>query len=129
MQAGGIHICYTWAVPLRLRTRPEDDKAIVVALHGHLILDNGTMLHDEVRSLIEGGAKRVLVDMAGVDFIDSHGIGQMVACETTSRSRQAEVRFVGLRPKVMKVLELTGLPGLLKFESDLQAALAKLGEA
>ena len=102
---------------------------MVVTLTGHLILDNGTMLHDEVKSLIEGGAKCVLVDLAGVDFIDSHGIGQMVACETTARNRKALVRFVGLRPKIYKVMEMTGMPTVLKFDTDLPAALAKLGEA
>ncbi len=116
-------------MPLRIRTRPEEDKAIVVALNGHLILDNGTMLHDEVRSLIEGGAKRVLVDLAGVDFIDSHGIGQMVACETTARNRKSEVCFVGIRPKLFKVMEMTGMPSVLKFDTDLQTALGKLGGA
>jgi len=102
---------------------------MVVALTGHLILDNGTMLHDEVKSLIEGGARCVLVDLTGVDFIDSHGIGQMVACETTARNRKAQVRFVGLRPKIFKVMEMTGMPSVLKFDTDLPTALGKLSEA
>ncbi|MBI2956319.1 MAG: STAS domain-containing protein [Acidobacteria bacterium] len=115
-------------MPLHLRTRQEE-AAVVVALKGHLILDNGTMLHDEIKSLFAGGAHKVVVDLAGVDFIDSHGIGQLVACQTTASERQGEVRFVGLRPKLMQALQITGVPSVLKFEPDLPTALGKLGEA
>lgn len=100
---------------------------VVVTPRGRLTLDHGTLLHDEVKRALEGGAQRVLIDLAAVDYIDSHGLGQMVACQTSLRRHQGELRFSGLSEKLFRLLEMTSVPRILQFDPDLATGLGKLG--
>lgn len=99
---------------------------MVVTARGRLILEHGGVLHDEVRRQAEAGARRLVVDLSAVNYIDSHGIGQMVSCHTTLRSHDGEVRFAGLQQKVFRLIEITGVPRVLHFDPDLATALGKL---
>lgn len=113
---------------LRVKTMKEDD-VTVVALRGHLILEHGSMLHDEVKQVLEGGAKKVLVDLSGVDFMDSHGLGQMMASQTTVKNREGRLRFIGLNQKLQKVVTMTNMQTVLHLDPDLSTALSKLSAA
>jgi len=112
-------------MPLRIQTRKED-AADVIALRGHLILEHGNALHEEVRKLLEAGSRNIVVDLAGVDFIDSHGLGQMVACQTTAKRLEGQVRYTGLSAKMQKVLTMTGMMQVLQHDPDLATALGKM---
>lgn len=99
---------------------------VVVTPRGRLTLDYGSQLHDEVKRAVEAGARRVLVDLGAVDYIDSHGLGQMVACQTTLRRHEGQLRFAGLSQKLQRLVEMTSIPRILQFDSDLRSGLGKL---
>lgn len=112
---------------MSLQVEIRQEKGVtVVAPRGRLTLDYGSKLHDEVKRVVEGGARQVLVDLAGVDYIDSHGLGQMVACQTTLRRHEGQLRFVSLSQKLMRLMEMTSIPRILQFDPDISSGLAKL---
>jgi len=89
-------------------------------------MDCETLLADRVKMAIDAGARRLLVDLSGIDYVDSQGLGQMVACHTLLSSQGGQVRFVGPSPKVQRLLDMTGLPKILKVDPTLATSLNRL---
>jgi len=110
---------------LELKTR-KDGRVGVVEVHGHLIMMHGPELHDTVTKLVSEGCNRLLVDMSGATYVDSFGIGQMVACHKTVHAINGHIRFSGLTPKVLAVVKMCGLPAVLEIDLDPEVSLAKL---
>ncbi len=50
----------------------------------------------------------------------------MVACQTTLRRHEGQLRFAGLNEKVHRLMEMTSIPRILQFDSDLPTGLSKL---
>ncbi|MFQ5723998.1 MAG: STAS domain-containing protein [Terriglobia bacterium] len=113
---------------LQVQTRQESGVA-VVAPRGKLTMEHGALLHEEVQKLVNGGARRLLVDLTGVDYIDSHGLGQMVACQSTVRSHGGRLCFTGLSDKLRRLLQMTTIPRILEFDPDLANAVKNLADA
>lgn len=110
---------------MQVQSRKEKS-VVVVTPQGRLTLDHGSVLHDEVKRAVEGGARRVLIDLSGVEYIDSHGLGQMVACQTSLRRHEGQLRFAGLSQKLLRLLEMTSVPRILQFDPDVATGLGKL---
>ena len=70
-------------------TNREVDGVSVVALDGRIVLgEESNALREKVKSLIAEGKKKVVLNMANITFIDSAGLGTLVA-RITARSRRA----------------------------------------
>jgi len=89
-------------------------------------MDCETLLADRVKMAIDAGARRLLVDLSGIDYVDSHGLGQMVACHTLFASVGGEVRFAGASTRLRRLLEMTRLPRVLEVDRDVGTSLAQL---
>ena len=115
---------------MSLQVQSRQEKGVtVVTPRGRLTLDYGSLLHDEVKRVVEGGARRVLVDLSAVEYVDSHGLGQMVACQTTLRRHDGQLRFAGLSQKLHRLIEMTSIPRILQFDADLGTSIVKLSGA
>lgn len=66
----------------------------------------------------------VLVDLAGVTFIDSTGLSMLVAAHARMDEEHSELRVARVPERVRRVLELTGLSGLLRAYPDVPSALS-----
>ena len=65
-------------------TTHEKGEVIIVDASGKLTLGEGTStLRTKIRELVEGGARRILLNMADLTYIDSSAIGELVAAYTT----------------------------------------------
>ena len=107
----------------------DENGVTVVAVRGRLIMHYGSTLQDEVKSLVASGARRVLVDLSQVEYIDSYGLGQMVACMKAVGERQGKIRFSGLSDKVRQLIEISAVYKILELDPDLRTGLSRLGEA
>ncbi len=67
-------------------------------------------------------APNVIVDLSGVMFLDSAGVGVLVGLFKHARGRGARVRFCGLAPTVRSVLELIQLDRIFEIYDDAEAA-------
>lgn len=92
---------------LELESRASGDGQAVV-VRGEIDMATAPMLRDKLNQLVDGGATRIVLDCRGLDFLDSSGIGVLIAVRKrlgddgvlTLESPQAHVR---------KVLDLTGV--------------------
>lgn len=74
---------------------------------------------DVVRSALDTGASAVELDLSGVTFIDSSGLGALVRLRSEAVGRDVRLELTKVPAKVSRILELTGLAGVfLDPESD-----------
>ena len=106
-------------IELQIETRHEDGWTILV-VGGELDLYTAPRLRDQVLAAVDGGADHIAIDLNGVGFIDSTGLGILVAC--LKRVREREGRLVLIAPEtspLRRLLSLTGLQQVLPTYSAL----------
>ena len=107
--------------------RPNSGVA-VVRFTGALTL--GTSLHGadaQVQKTIKDGAAKVVVDMAGVPYMDSAGLGTLVQASGMAKQQGGELRICGASERVAELIRMTRTDGLLPMDADVDASLKALG--
>jgi anti-sigma B factor antagonist len=96
-------------VALKMTTR-EVDGVTVVALDGRIVLgEESNALRERVKSLIAEGKTKVVLNMANITFIDSAGLGTLVAAHHSAKSQGAALKLAHLGSKFQEVLQITKL--------------------
>src|ERR1051326_4276621 len=91
----------------QLATR-EKDRIIVVDVVGRLTLsDSHTQLRDLVHIFTRKGFKKFLINLAGVDFVDSDGLGELTRCYSIVRQAGGEMKLLHVQDRVQALLDLT----------------------
>jgi len=105
-------------------TAREVDGLTVLDLVGPLVLGDGTVaLRDQIRALLGKGQNCILLNLKGVPYIDSCGIGELVTSFTSVRNRGGELKLVNLEKKVHGVLQITKLHTIFEVYEDEAAAV------
>ena len=81
----------------------------VIKPEGSLLGESAEAIQEEIGRVVDGGDRRVAVDLSGVDVMDSHGLSCMINAVTRARLREAEVALVGPTPFVAGLLQVTRL--------------------
>ena len=109
--------------PLQIVTRREADLPIVV-ISGSCTMEQSMRVGEELDPLARNPAVKVLIlDLRDLDFIESSGLGGMIAAYLKCRKRGAEIRLVGPAPAVRRVLEITQLDKLFRVCDSLETAM------
>ncbi len=91
-------------------TNREVDGVSVVALDGRIVLgEESNSLREKVKALIAEGKKKIVLNMNNVTFIDSAGLGTLVAAHHSVKSQGASLRLSHLGTKFQEVLQITKL--------------------
>jgi anti-sigma B factor antagonist len=89
--------------------RPLDDVTLLV-LTGEMLLDDGDLVfRRHVHELIDRGRMKILVDLAGVTYIDSSGVGMMAAKLKTVRDRGGVIRLLRLNTRGHRLFSVAEL--------------------
>ena len=71
--------------------------------------DSSVALRDSVRKLADGGKTKVLLNLAGVKYIDSSGIGELIANYTTITRQGGQLKLLNLTDRIQNLLVITKL--------------------
>ena len=82
---------------------------VVYALEGEIDMGGAEALHRRVVALSGGPARDVVLDVAGVSFIDSSGLRSLIAAREDLVADGRTLRLRGASPEVRRLLELVGL--------------------
>ena len=106
------------------------DDVIIVDLAGRMVAGVGEkILHDIMNQLVAEGWKRILLNLSGVSWIDSGGIGELVASLKMAKRFGVTVKLLRIGDRVKHVLSISQiLPMLDVYESE-EAAVAALRAA
>ena len=95
----------------------------VIRPTGHLDMLAAPQFKALVASVVMGEHAGVVVDLTGVDFIDSSGIGAIISGLRTTREAGSEFRIASVTAQVRAVLELTNVDRILPPYESVEAAL------
>ena len=94
---------------LNINQRQAGDVS-VLDLDGEVrIGDSSTALRTAIRNLVGGGNQKILLNLAGVKYIDSSGIGELIANYTTVGRGGGQLKLLNLTDKVQDLLVITKL--------------------
>jgi len=85
----------------------------VVRLSGRLNMVTAGDLRERLSATIDAGSARIVVDLAGVDFIDSSGLGALISGLKSARQAGGDLRIAAPTEQVRLVLQLTNLERVL----------------
>jgi anti-sigma B factor antagonist len=95
-------------VQLKLSTRTKDG-VLVVDCSGRIVFgEESAHLRDTVKKLVSEN-NRVVLNLPGITYIDSGGLGTLVALYTTARSGGGSIKLASLTPRVGDLLQVTKL--------------------
>ncbi len=110
------------SIELKIR---EKDNVTIVEANGRLTLGEATSeLRRKVRELIDVGSRRILLDMAGVTYMDSSGMGELVATYISVANAGGELKLLHLGRRMHELLNVTKLYTIFETFEDEPSALA-----
>lgn len=110
---------------MQLDQRKIGDVA-VVTVSGDITLNQGgdVLLKDKINSLLQQGTKKVLLDLGGVSYVDSAGLGQLVSVHTTTGNHGGKLKLLNLSKRLNDLLVVTKLATVFDSYEDEAEALA-----
>jgi anti-sigma B factor antagonist len=92
---------------------------VIVDLSGRIKLGEGSsILRDTVKDLLGKGQKNILLNLGDISYIDSSGIGELVAAFTSVRNQGGELKLLHLTRKINDLLQITKLYTVFDVRDD-----------
>jgi anti-sigma B factor antagonist len=96
----------------------------ILAVHGEVDVYTAPRFRERLIELVSDGKYRVVVDLEGVDFLDSTGLGVLVGGLKRLRSNDGDLSLVCTQSRILKVFEVTGLTKVFEIHESVDAAVA-----
>jgi anti-sigma B factor antagonist len=107
---------------MKIETRTVGDVRILDC-SGQITLGDGTMVvRNAVRDILSSGGKKIAINLAGVGYIDSSGVGELVSTYATVAKSGGQLILLNLTGKTRQLLTITKLLTVFKvFENEKEA--------
>ena len=96
----------------------------VLSVRGEVDVYTAPRLRERLIELVSQGSHQVVVDLEGVDFLDSTGLGVLVGGLKRLRSHDGDMILVCSQPRILKVFEITGLTKVFSIHDSVESATA-----
>jgi anti-sigma B factor antagonist len=110
-------------VDLTLTTRDVDGKTIV-AVGGEIDVYTAPKLRDKITELVAAGVYDIVIDMEGVEFLDSTGLGVLVGGLKKVRAHDGSLQLICHQDRLLRIFPITGLAKVFVIHQSADAALA-----
>ena len=104
-------------------TREDIDGAVVLALEGSVDIYTSTELRGELKVALDAQTPKLVVDMAGVTFVDSSGLATLIEALQRIKRYDGSLALCNLSKNVRGVFELANLDSIFDIKSGRDAAL------
>jgi anti-sigma B factor antagonist len=101
----------------------HQDQVSLIDVSGHLTLYEVGALRDSIESLLKKRRKNILLNLSGLTYLDSSGIGELARVYVAVVKHGGAMRVIGLTPRVEEVLKITHLSQVFLEFPDEQSAL------
>jgi anti-sigma B factor antagonist len=108
-------------VDLSISTR-SDRAYTIVELGGELDVTTVPRLREQLADLIADGHHHLVVDLQGVDFLDSTGLGVLVGCVRRVAPHDGSLQLVCTQERILKIFRITGLINVFSIHSSVEDA-------
>ena len=104
-------------------TESVREEVAILTLKGRLTLGESNLIRERVTQLAAAGRFKVVVDLAGVDYIDSTGLGILVICFTSLKKQGGALKLVNPNKRNVELLLLTKLHTVFEVFNEVQDAV------
>jgi anti-sigma B factor antagonist len=103
---------------LNINERTLND-VTVLDLEGNLALEGNRQFRRHVAATIDAGARKLVLNLAGVPYMDSSGLGELISCYTAMQKLSGSVKLLHLNNRMQHLLAVTKIRALLEtFDSE-----------
>ena len=114
-------------MPLSASIENLPEGIAVVTLSGGLTLGTSLKIADsQIQAVIESGASRMVIDLTGVEYVDSAGLGMLMYTYGLLNDKGGEARLCGVNARVQALLQMTKTDTFLPIDQDREESLAAL---
>ena len=107
---------------MKLSTEQQGDVTILNA-GGRLDAGGAPEFEAQGKALLQAGAKRLLIDLAGVEYISSAGLRSLLVLAKATKASGSALALCGLSPAVREVMTISGFDNILVLAADRPAAM------
>ena len=119
----GISERWRWSIRMQTASRQIGDVS-VVEVRGRITVGEGNiMLREVVTGLVENGKKRIVLNLQGVEYVDSGGLGELVRTHTTLQKEGGQLKMANVNPRVQELLKVTSLHKVFDVHKDEASAV------
>jgi anti-sigma B factor antagonist len=109
---------------LTLNVYSEDPGFTVIEVGGEIDVYTAPKLRERLISLVDSGSYQLIVDMEGVEFLDSTGLGVLVGGLKRVRAHEGGIDLVCTQSRILRIFRITGLNRVFSIYDTVPAALA-----
>lgn len=114
-------------MPLHVNIRPAEGGVAVVTLTGPLTLGtNLKVTESQIASKLGDAKTHVVLDLGGVPYIDSAGLGMLMYLRGRTEEQGGNLRLARVSDRVVSMLRMTQVEGLFQVDPDVDASLNAL---
>jgi anti-sigma B factor antagonist len=111
---------------MQLRTQVSEISGwTVVTVYGEVDVATSPQFREQLIQLVSEGKVRLVLDLEGVDFLDSTGLGTVVSALKRARTHGGDLRLVCTEARITRLFEITGLDKAVPLHPTLDAAIAE----
>jgi anti-sigma B factor antagonist len=96
----------------------------VVSVYGEVDVATSPALRELLIRLVSEGSSRLVIDLEGVDFLDSTGLGTIISALKRARTHGGDLRLVCTQARIARLFEITGLDKAVPLQPTVDAAVA-----
>lgn len=101
----------------------KDDK-VIIALEGKVMGGpDATTFHGKLHEFVSGGKKKVVIDLAKVEWMSSVGLGMLISAMTTMKNAEGELKLANVTQSIESLLTITRLITIFKVYDSVDEAL------
>jgi anti-anti-sigma factor len=109
---------------MKLSTRTHQD-VMILCPEGKITLGDGDQeLGEAVRTALNDGSKKILINFEKVSYLDSSGVGELVGCYTSIKGKGGELRICGMNSRIFSLITMTSLHSVFDVKDTEAEALA-----
>ncbi len=113
---------------MKIKEKIENHVA-VLSLRGKMMGGpETTALHDHIRGLMNDGINKVVIDLHGVKWINSSGLGVLMAAMTTLKNAEGQMKLANVTEKVESLLMITQLMRIFETYDTIDRAVSAMSE-
>lgn len=109
---------------MNITTRNHQD-IVILQPEGKITLGDGDQeLGEAVRQALEKGARKIVLNLEKVTYMDSSGVGELVGCYTSIKNRGGELRICGMNARIFNLITMTSLHSVFDVKDTEAEAIA-----
>jgi anti-sigma B factor antagonist len=108
----------------KITVRHVDD-VMILDVSGRITLgEGGVTLRDAIQDALKADSKKILLNMGGVNYMDSSGVGELTGAYISAKNKGAELKLLNLTKKIDDLMQLTKLATIFAIFTDEKEALS-----